>query len=180
MSSSNVIVAFVFVSILVFFGWFFFSPAPMVGNAPVQPIQYSHKFHAGELDLDCRYCHTGVDQGKKAGVPPVETCMNCHSSVGLSKPEIKKIIKSYNDEVPIEWIRIHNLPDHVRFTHAPHIKALWDKKGPIKEACMACHGDVSSMEVVEQKESLNMGFCIDCHRDNVDKGAEITCGTCHY
>lgn len=156
-------------------------PAARIGFAPEQPIHYSHKLHAGDYNIDCQYCHTGVTTGKKAGVPPVSVCMNCHGSVGFESEELNNLRDNYyyENKSP-EWIRVHNMPDHVRFSHAPHINRLSKKGEPTKEVCKQCHGDVASMEVVEQVESLNMGFCVDCHEQNEELGAKINCSTCHY
>ena len=157
-------------------------PAARVGYGPEQPIHYSHKKHAGEMKIDCQYCHTTVAMGRKAGVPSLSVCMNCHNNVGLDGfPELDKLRDNFwNENKSPEWIRIHNLPDHVKFSHAPHIKALLQPGHPSKEACMPCHGNIAEMQVVSQVESLNMGFCISCHRDNKALGAKTNCSTCHY
>ncbi len=160
--------------------WIFFAPPKQVGYSPEQPIKYSHKLHVGEYNIDCQYCHTGVTYGKKAGVPDLNTCRNCHIAIGSENKEIKKIQKYWDQKKSPEWIRVHNMPDHVRFAHAPHIKVLLKKGQPTKEACVQCHGNVASMEVLGQVESLNMGFCIDCHRENSSKGAKTDCSSCHY
>ena len=160
--------------------WLLASPPAQVGYAPTQPINYSHKFHAGELGLDCQYCHTGVTWGKKAGVPSLNVCMNCHSAVGYGNPEIEKLQKMWAEKKSPAWVRVHNLPDHAKFSHAPHIKALKKDNDPSIKACKHCHGDVTKMEVVAQVKDLNMGFCVNCHRDNEAKGAKINCSTCHY
>jgi len=150
------------------------------GYAPKQPIAFSHKLHAGEMKLDCKYCHIGVEESKSATIPSVNICMNCHKGVqkastaegdGIS-PEIAKIYKAldYNpdaknaaeafgtDPKPIRWVRIHNLPDHAYFNHSQHVKVAG-------LACQTCHGPVEKMEVVQQWSSLQMGWCIDCHRN---------------
>jgi hypothetical protein len=166
--------------------WIIWAPPARVGYAPEQPIAYSHAKHAGEYGIDCQYCHTGVTTGKKAGVPSMNTCMNCHVSVGYGKPGVEKLKKFYEKKQPLEWVRIHNLPDHVRFPHAPHIKQLLKEGQPTKTACTPCHGDVANMKVVEQVQSLNMGFCVNCHKDYrndaeyKNHGVNINCNTCHY
>ncbi|MDH4261642.1 MAG: cytochrome C [Spirochaetia bacterium] len=169
-----------------------YPPNPRVGYAPIQPIQYSHKVHAGKYNMDCQYCHTGVTMGKKAAVPSLNICFNCHEIVGdnvdtgdkktdaFYTGEIKKLRKYWEDNKVPEWIRIHNLPDHVRFSHQPHIHALLKPGQATKEACKPCHGDIATMEVVEQVKPLNMGFCISCHRENKALGARVDCSTCHY
>ena len=163
-----------------FIGWLFHNPTARVGYAPKQPIEYSHELHANQLNIDCQYCHTGVTKGKKAGVPSLNICMNCHASVGLGKPEIKKLISHYQENKYVEWIRVHNLPDHVRFSHSAHMNFLLKEGKATKTACVACHGNVYEMKVVKQKETLNMNFCVDCHRENKHLGGKIDCSTCHY
>lgn len=163
-----------------FVGWIIFAPPPQVGYAPDQPIPYDHQLHAGQYNIDCQYCHTGVTKGKKAGVPSLNICMNCHKMVGAGIENVEKLKNYFLDDKSPEWIRIHNMPDHVQFSHAPHIKALLKEGEPSKKACVTCHGDVASMKKVAQVESLNMGFCVNCHRDNKDKGAKTNCSTCHY
>ncbi len=185
------------------------------GYAPTQPIAYSHELHAGKYKINCQYCHSGADKGKQATIPSASTCMNCHMHVtakekynGSVSPEIQKIytsigwdaekrayIPNYKQQ-PIKWIRIHNLPDHAYFNHAQHVKIG-------KVECQACHGSVETMKVVSQQHSLQMGWCINCHREaKVDvagndyyeglhknlNGKSITvaenggteCGKCHY
>lgn len=155
------------------------APPQKVGYAPEQPIHYSHVIHATTYNMDCQYCHTGVETSKKAGVPSINICMNCHSLI-YKKGEAEKVQKAWKDQKSPEWIRVHNVPDHVHFSHAPHIKALSKAGEPTKESCKKCHGDVASMEVVAQQETLNMGFCIDCHREYEAEGARTNCSTCHY
>ena len=165
---------------VIFLLWALVAPSQNIGYAPEQPIEYSHKLHAGEYGLDCQYCHNGVTQGKKAGVPPLNVCMNCHLSIGFGNKKIKKLQRYWEEKKSPEWVRIHNMPDHVRFSHAPHIKALLKPGKPTKTACVQCHGNIDSMKVVSQVKSLNMGFCIDCHKENTSLGAKINCTECHY
>ncbi len=127
------------------------------GYAPKQPIAYSHKLHAGQYKIDCNYCHTGVNKGKSATIPAANICMNCHGVIKKESPEIQKIYKAIEEDRPIEWIRVHNLPDLAYFNHAQHVNV-----GNVQ--CQSCHGDIQKMEVVEQRSSLTMGWCIDCHR----------------
>ena len=166
--------------LVIFLLWFFVAPPQQVGYSPEQPISYSHKLHAGKYNIDCQYCHTGVTRSKKAGVPSLNVCRNCHVSIGYGNKEIQKINQYWEKKKSPEWIRVHNMPDHVRFSHAPHIKALLDQGQPSKMACTYCHGDIDKMDVVAQQKSLNMGFCVNCHRENKEKGAKINCGNCHY
>lgn len=142
------------------------------GYAPEQPIKFSHKLHAGQYGIDCQYCHTGVEKSKNANIPSANICMNCHYAVNqgpkYGTTEIAKIYASigfdpatteYSGETkPIEWVRIHNLPDHVYFSHKQHVVA-----GNLD--CENCHGKVQEMEKVEQVSLLEMGWCIDCHRE---------------
>lgn len=133
------------------------------GYAPTQPIAFSHKIHAGQYEIDCNYCHTGVRDSKNANIPSPNICMNCHSSITkmtgsdeLSQ-EIQKIYKAIENNQPIEWVRVHNLPDLAYFNHAQHVKV-----GGIE--CQTCHGPIEEMDVVRQHANLTMGWCIDCHR----------------
>ncbi|WP_375444136.1 c-type cytochrome [uncultured Fibrella sp.] len=127
------------------------------GYAPKQPIAYSHKLHAGQYKIDCNYCHVGVNKGKSATIPSANICMNCHGVIKKESPEIQKIYAAIEQNKPIEWIRVHNLPDLAYFNHAQHVNV-----GNVQ--CQTCHGEIQKMEVVEQRSSLTMGWCIDCHR----------------
>ncbi|MCE7062820.1 c-type cytochrome [Dyadobacter sp. CY343] len=127
------------------------------GYAPKQPISFSHKLHAGEYKIDCNYCHTGVNRGKSAHIPSANICMNCHGVIKKESPEIQKIYTSIENNQPIEWVRVHNLPDLAYFNHAQHVNV-----GGLE--CQSCHGEVEKMEVIQQRSSLTMGWCIDCHR----------------
>ncbi|MBS9522633.1 c-type cytochrome [Litoribacter ruber] len=133
------------------------------GYAPKQPIAYSHELHAGQYEIPCQYCHTGVEIGRSANIPSANICMNCHTHIqnvggqdGMS-PEIAKIYAAIENDQPIEWVRVHNLPDLAYFDHSQHVKV-----GGIE--CQTCHGPIEEMEVVYQHSSLTMGWCIDCHR----------------
>ncbi len=137
------------------------------GYQPSQPINFSHKIHAGQYEIDCQYCHTGVRKSKSANIPSANICMNCHSAVKTGSKEIQKIYaaidydpatKTYGpNQKPIEWVRIHNLPDLAYFNHSQHVKV-----GGIE--CETCHGEIKEMAVVQQYSPLTMGWCIDCHR----------------
>lgn len=127
------------------------------GYAPKQPIAFSHKLHAGEFGIDCNYCHTGVNRTKSAHIPAANICMNCHSVIKKESPEIQKIYAAIENDQPIEWVRVHNLPDLAYFNHSQHVNV-----GGLQ--CQQCHGDIEKMEVVQQRSSLTMGWCIDCHR----------------
>ncbi len=129
--------------------------------APDQPVKFSHKVHAGENKIDCKYCHSTVEYGKSAGIPAAGLCMNCHVIVregaNSGKFEIAKVVDAYETGHPIEWIRIHNLPDHVFFNHSIHV-------GSGKLECTKCHGPVNEMEIMTQFSDLSMGWCVNCHR----------------
>lgn len=127
------------------------------GYAPAQPVNFSHKLHAGDMEIDCGYCHTGVYKGKQAGIPSSSICMNCHNTIKRESPEIQKIYRAIETDTPIEWVRVHNLPDLAYFNHSQHTVV-----GELD--CENCHGDIRNMEVVQQRHSLTMGWCIDCHR----------------
>ena len=125
---------------------------------PTQPIAFSHKIHAGQYEIDCNYCHTGVNISKSANIPSVNICMNCHGVINTDKPEIQKILTAYEEKRPIEWVRVHNLPDLSYFNHSQHVAV-----GGLE--CSTCHGPIEEMEVVYQYAELTMGWCINCHRE---------------
>jgi mono/diheme cytochrome c family protein len=170
------------------------------GYQPTQPIAFSHKLHAGEHQINCAYCHTSVYKGKSANIPSANICMNCHSQIKTESPQIQKIYKAIEQNKPIEWVRVHNLPDLAYFNHSQHTVA-----GGLE--CKQCHGPIEQMEVVYQYSPLTMGWCINCHReyplktkdngyytklqelhDKSNKGAAFTvssnggteCSKCHY
>nr|WP_262903426.1 cytochrome c3 family protein [Hymenobacter psoromatis] len=128
------------------------------GYQPTQPIAFSHKIHAGENQINCAYCHTSVYKGKSANIPSANICMNCHSQIKTESPEIKKIYRAIERKQPIQWVRIHNLPDLAYFNHSQHTQV-----GGIQ--CQTCHGPIQNMEVVYQYSALTMGWCINCHRE---------------
>ena len=190
----------------------FHLPGNQQGYEPEQPIAFSHRLHAGEMAIDCLYCHSAADKSRHAAVPAVSVCMNCHKFVTatlgaiqaedkLAKKEERKpnpivsteLAKIYQalglDEKierdpslptqPIQWIKIHDLPDFVYFDHRSHVTAGVE--------CQTCHGNVESMERVRQVESLSMGWCVNCHRQANEIGvngkpvqASLDCSTCHY
>lgn len=129
--------------------------------SPDQPIKFSHQIHAGQNQTDCLYCHSYAPESKTAGIPGQNVCMNCHLLVRNGTRsgmfEIAKVISSYDDKKPIEWIKVYNLPDHVFFSHAQHVSV-----GGI--GCAECHGEVQEMARIKQVSDLSMGWCIDCHR----------------
>lgn len=140
---------------------FWFSPKHTdVGYQPWQPIPYSHKLHAGSLGMDCRYCHRTVEEGATASVPDAETCYGCHQNVKKDSDKLEPLRALFTPDshaAPIEWTKVHLLPDYAYFNHSVHITA--------NVGCKSCHGRVDQMEVVRQVEPLSMGWCLECHRD---------------
>lgn len=121
-----------------------------------QPVQFSHRHHVGDVGLDCRYCHTSVEDSRFAGIPPVATCMNCHSQLLNTAPILEPIREAYRTNQPIQWVRVHNLADFAYFDHSAHLA-----KGV---GCTTCHGPVNDMPLVWQESTLLMQWCLDCHR----------------
>jgi hypothetical protein len=122
-----------------------------------QPVQFSHKHHVGDDGIDCRYCHTSVETSNSAGLPPTKTCMNCHSQIYSDSPYLEPVRASWKTNKPIEWTRVHDLPDYVYFNHSIHVN-----KGV---GCSTCHGRVDEMPLVYQYASLQMEWCLQCHRE---------------
>ena len=127
------------------------------GVARVQPVQFSHSHHVSSMGVDCRYCHTSVENSDFANIPPTKTCMNCHSQIWTGSPELELVRASYRTDTSIPWVRVHDLPDFVFFNHSIHVK-----KGV---GCETCHGRIDQMPLVYQKNSLEMRWCLDCHRN---------------
>src|SRR6187397_711151 len=121
-----------------------------------QPIQFSHERHVAGNGIDCRYCHTSVETSSFAGIPPTKTCMNCHSQIWANSPFLEPVRASFRDDTPLHWVRVHDLPDFVYFNHSIHVK-----KGM---GCETCHGRVDQMPLMEQVSSLQMEWCLNCHR----------------
>ena len=124
--------------------------------ARVQPVQFSHAHHVGGMGLDCRYCHTTVERSAFANIPPTKTCMNCHSQIWNQSPEIAPVQESFRTDKSIEWIKVYDLPDYVYFNHSIHVA-----KGV---GCETCHGRIDKMPLVAQHPTLEMSWCLDCHR----------------
>jgi hypothetical protein len=157
------------------------------GYAPEQPIAFSHRVHS-DLQIPCLYCHFAARKSRHAGIPPANVCMNCHGILKRETAEIQKLKELVQQQRPIEWIKVHNLPDFVYFNHSQHVLS--------SVTCTECHGLVESMERVEQKAPLTMGWCLDCHRRRGDAAASarvahtagtthaprpgLDCGKCHY
>ena len=136
------------------------SRSPYVTRADTvreQPVQFSHQHHNAGLGIDCRFCHTSVEKAASAGIPPTKTCMNCHSQIWLNSPYLEIVRASFRDDKPLHWTRVHDLPDFVYFNHSVHVK-----KGM---GCATCHGRVDRMPLMLQKASLQMGWCLDCHKN---------------
>ena len=121
-----------------------------------QPVPFSHKHHVTGMGIDCRYCHTTVEKTAFAGIPPTETCMSCHSQIWIEAHILEPVRASFRDNVPIEWTRVHDLPDFVYFDHSIHIN-----KGI---GCQTCHGQVDQMPLMWKENTLNMEWCLECHR----------------
>jgi hypothetical protein len=166
-----------------------------IGNqqdyAPAQPINFSHRVHAGDNQIACLYCHSSAEKSKVAGVPAASVCLNCHTQILKDSPEIQKVTQAIAENKPIEWVKVHDLPDHVAFNHSRHVAA------GVK--CQQCHGPVETMDRVTQTETLSMGMCVSCHRTHrvvtldaagrpaVSKEqtqtrllASTDCSVCHY
>jgi len=122
-----------------------------------QPVQFSHKHHAGDDGIDCRYCHTTVETSSFAGIPSTSTCMNCHSQLFANSPYLEPVRESFRTDKPIEWTRVHDLPDYVYFNHSIHVN-----KGV---GCSTCHGRVDQMPLMWNVVSLHMEWCLECHRN---------------
>jgi hypothetical protein len=138
---------------------------------PVQPIFYRHDVHAGEYEMDCRYCHFAAEVSPSAGLPTVSTCMGCHILAGAANPEVQKLRDYWNERQPIEWVEVHRLAPFVRFPHHRHVNS--DKE----LECQDCHGPVEEMPQVYQYASLKMGWCITCHEQ---EEVSTDCTVCHY
>jgi len=144
--------------VLVLLVWLGGSPKTLqVGYMPEQPVPYSHALHAGELGIDCRYCHNTVEQAAHAAIPPTQTCMNCHTKIRAQSDKLAPVRESFATGMPVEWVRVHDLPDYVYFNHSAHVR-----RGV---GCVECHDRVDKMVEVYQAKPLSMGWCLDCHRN---------------
>jgi len=162
--------------------WWMWSPGDTVENStqsmigsgyhPDQPIDFPHNIHADKLKMDCQYCHSAARRSQSAGVPPLNTCMGCHKIVASDKESIKYITEKFKKNEPVEWTKVHDMPDFVRFSHKPHVLAGF--------TCQECHGPMQEKVTAATHAPMQMGWCIGCHKDNLDKGAKISCNTCHY
>ncbi|MEN9841965.1 MAG: hypothetical protein RL376_1765 [Verrucomicrobiota bacterium] len=127
-----------------------------VGYAPTQPVPFSHALHAGQLGVDCRFCHVGVDKSGVSSVPSAQTCMNCHSIIKTDSPLLAPVRESYATGNPVPWVKVHQVPDYVYFNHSVHIA-----RGV---SCVECHGQINEMDTLQHAKPLSMGWCLECHR----------------
>ena len=140
------------------------------GTSPTQPIDFNHRIHAGDNQIPCMYCHVQARRSISAGVPSVNKCMGCHAEVTPDRPQIRLLVSYWETKEPIPWIKVHDLPDFVHFTHKRHVQADIE--------CQTCHGPVETMDVVSREAPVKMGLCLACHRENeVEHGTD--CWTCH-
>lgn len=138
--------------------WYYASPKNLqVGYAPSQPVPYSHRLHAGQLGMDCRYCHANIERAAKAMIPPTQVCMGCHAIVKSESGRLANVRQSWKTGMPIEWVQVHKLPDHAYFDHSAHLAA--------GVGCVTCHGRIDQMDVVRLDKPIGMGWCLECHRD---------------
>lgn len=143
---------------IVFLFWYYGSPKNLqVGYAPFQPVPYSHRLHAGELGIDCRYCHANIERSAHAMIPATQTCMGCHSIVKTDSARLAPVRESWKTGEPIEWVKVHKLPEHAYFNHSAHLAA--------GVGCVTCHGRIDQMDVVRLDKPISMGWCLECHRD---------------
>ena len=166
---------------------------PRQGYMPWQPIYFQHIKMAGKpnwtvdeqgrdvnlggYDIPCVYCHTMPYKGRHSTIPSIDICMNCHSTVGLDKEWVLKLLQYWDQKKPIPWVKVHDLPDFVYYDHAAHLNAK-DAEGKPKVVCETCHGKVEEMERVSVQNAFNMGWCLECHR-KAEMGASTDCVTCH-
>jgi cytochrome c553 len=144
-------------------------------RGPEQPIHFPHDIHAGKLGMNCLYCHYSAEKSPIANIPPMSTCMGCHKMAVTDRPEIQKLTGYFERNEQIPWVEVYRLPDHVKFNHKRHVKAGIE--------CQSCHGPVQTMRVVYQYPSLKMGWCVSCHRQNLNNPAHpasMDCLICHH
>ena len=137
--------------------WYYWTPKyTRVGYQPSQPVPFSHKTHAGQLGVNCVYCHSFVETAAHSNIPTAQVCMSCHSQIQKDNPKLAPVREAYETGKPVQWVQVHKTPDHAYFNHSVHIN-----RGV---SCVECHGRVDQMEVVYHAESHAMKFCLDCHR----------------
>ncbi len=178
--------------------WWTYTPGDSVDNStqsifvkgyhPDQPIPFNHRRHVTERGMQCEYCHSAARRSTSAGIPPLNTCVGCHKIVSPELPAIKKLMEAYNNNTPIQWTKVHDLPDYVRFSHKVHVLAKDLSGKPLLE-CQSCHGQVQGMLTVEQYAPLQMGWCVECHNrvkipaqngKAAVTNAPVSCNTCHF
>lgn len=138
--------------------WYYFTPKyTRVGYQPIQPVAFSHTTHAGQMGIDCRYCHSAVEKSWYSNIPSSSTCMNCHNQVLKDDPRLALVRESAATGKPIPWVQVHKVPDYVYFNHSVHVN-----RGV---SCVECHGSINKMDEVSHAKPLSMAFCLDCHRD---------------
>ena len=142
--------------------------AAAAADAPEQPLPFSHKTHAGALKVACKMCHTNPDPGETEGIPPASTCMTCHSAIKTDSPAIRKLTAYFNNQRPIPWVRVYEIPDYVNFSHRSHVKA--------GNTCEDCHGKVAESGQLSREGDISMGGCLNCHKA---KNAGTDCTFCH-
>ena len=160
------------------------------GYRPKQPIAFSHKIHSGDNKVPCLYCHYAARKSRHAGIPPASVCMNCHTMLEKQTVELEKLREAVQQQTPIRWVKVHNLPDFVYFNHSQHVLS-----GVL---CQRCHGPVEKMDRIEQAAPLTMGWCLQCHREHAGlpagdfervartlkekqkPAAGLDCASCHY
>ncbi len=149
---------------------YWFSPRYTdVGYRPVQPVPFSHQVHAGQMGMDCRYCHTTVERAAHAAIPATATCINCHRIIKPDSEGVKPLLASFDNNEPMHWVRVHQLPGYAYFDHRVHLAA--------GVGCATCHGRINQMERVRLSAPLSMGWCLECHRNpgpNLRPVSEIT------
>lgn len=176
-------------------------PFEAVRVTATQPIEFPHDLHVQDAQIDCQFCHRTADSTEAAGLPAVQQCYFCHQQINTDNPEVFKIIYSFENDLPINWIRVHRLPDHVQFVHNAHVQFFSQENNIApSQVCSICHGDVGSMKLAEQVRNLKMRDCVDCHRGGylmylndeaeaamrlaVETGQRTApptdCATCHY
>ena len=137
---------------------YYFTPKyTRVGYMPSQPVAFDHSIHAGQLGMDCRYCHSFVEESPHSNIPTTQTCLNCHSQIQKDNPKLAPVRESAETGEPIDWVQVHQTPDYVYFNHSVHVA-----RGV---SCQRCHGQVNEMKIVEHAKPHSMGWCIDCHRN---------------
>lgn len=163
-------IIYIIVAVITFVIGYKINDIYLSGRTPDQPINFSHKIHAGDNKIPCMYCHVFAERSRVSGVPNERRCMGCHSVIKTDAPEIIKLASYWDRKEPIPWVKVYNLPDHVYFPHKRHIRAGVE--------CQTCHGDVASMAKITRVAPLKMGWCLNCHTQRAVKNGR-DCWTCH-